>query len=690
MNIIDVKNQKIEIELLINKNGNVCWKGINHQISFLTPQKDTIENYIVEVEILGNTNPNNHSGRIINRSETEKLRYITHKVVENEYCKKLYVIQGNAEIEVESEFTIFNGINTITQQNTVKNISQKEICITCISGVCLTGIYGNIDYKKVEYITGYNTWFCECQFKTLSLDDLGIMQGNHVSTFFKHSFNNNGSWSSKDMLPLGIIQNENSCMMWTIEAGGSWHAEIGNYYGGIYFTAGSLDINNNAFYKNLKYGERLQSQNVTLSFGENLDGVVKEITKYRRIITRNLNDLDAMPLIFNEYMYLSGNNPNEEQTEKIGAEIAKMGAEYYCIDCGWHDEEEDCFNTIGKWQESKKRFPHGLKNCLQKLNEIGLKTGLWVEIEKVGIACSVVSDYADEEFFSIGGKKLIFANRYQLDFSNEKAYSRTYNQVSDIIKQYGIKYLKIDYNQDSGIGTDAASESLGSGLMQHIYAYRNWLIQLRKVFPDLVIENCASGGQRLDYFYLKQCDIQSVSDQSNYLKFSHISANMLAAVLPEQAGVWCYPNNQWADEVDEENIVMNFVNCFFGRMHLASNIIRLSAENKKIIKSGIDFFRALTPFRRRAFPIYPMGFSDWKDVNFCCGMEDEKEIYLNVWHMEGNKEYTVELTEKIDSAEIVFPLNHHTEMTYRNGKLFFKFEKDFVARTIKLKKFQRG
>ena len=74
----------------------------------------------------------------------------------------------------------------------------------------------------------------------------------------------------------------------------------------------------------------------------------------------------------------------------------------------------------------------------------------------------------------------------------------------------------MDYNIEPGIGTELDADSVGAGLLAHERAYLAWLDSVFKKYPDLVIENCSSGGLRIDYALLSRYSIQSTSDQEDY------------------------------------------------------------------------------------------------------------------------------------------------------------------------------
>ena len=114
----------------------------------------------------------------------------------------------------------------------------------------------------------------------------------------------------------------------------------------------------------------------------------------------------------------------------------------------------------------------------------------------------------------------------------------------------------MDYNIEPGIGTDQHADSAGDGLLEHQRAYLSWLDGIFAEYPDLVIENCGSGGMRMDYAMLKRHSVQSTSDMEDYRMYATIAVNSPLALTPEQAAVWSYPMN--AD--DAEETIFNMVN----------------------------------------------------------------------------------------------------------------------------------
>ena len=130
--------------------------------------------------------------------------------------------------------------------------------------------------------------------------------------------------------------------------------------------------------------------------------------------------------------------------------------------------------------------------------------------------------------------------------------------IKRLVEEYGVGYIKMDYNIDTGVGTDYHADSAGEGLLSHTRAYLNWLDKIFEMYPDLIIENCSSGGMRMEYSMLSRQSIQSVTDQTNYIKMAAIAANCATACTPEQAAIWSYP---LVEGTGEETIFNIHIHC---------------------------------------------------------------------------------------------------------------------------------
>lgn len=278
-----------------------------------------------------------------------------------------------------------------------------------------------------------------------------------------------------------------------------------------------------------------------------------------------------------------------------------------------------------------RRFPNGIEEPLQYIREKGLIPGLWLELEVMGINCPLAAKLPDEWFFQRFGKRVIDHGRYQLDYRNPKVRAYADAIIKRLVKEYGVGYIKMDYNINAGAGTDFASDSPGEGMLEHCRAYYDWLKATYERYPRLVIENCSSGGMRMAYSLLSLSSIQSTSDQIDYKKTAAIAAAAPTAVTPEQAAVWAYP----VEEGDEEETAFNMVNALLGRIHQSGHLAKLSKERFALVKEALTLYKEIRKDIPRGIPFWPMGVPVFEDEWICYGLyiPQEKKAYLAVWHV---------------------------------------------------------
>lgn len=107
--------------------------------------------------------------------------------------------------------------------------------------------------------------------------------------------------------------------------------------------------------------------------------------------------------------------------------------------------------------------------------------GIWLELEVIGIHSPKLAELSDDCFFKRHGRRIYDRSRYQLDFRNPEVIAHANEVIDRVVNEYGVGYIKMDYNIEPGIGTELDADSFGEGLLAHERAYLAWL--------DTVFEN---------------------------------------------------------------------------------------------------------------------------------------------------------------------------------------------------------
>ncbi|KAL4971794.1 glycoside hydrolase [Aspergillus desertorum] len=520
-----------------------------------------------------------------------------------------------ANITVISHLTIYDSAPTLRAATTIRNDSLEDITVTQLTSLVVGGLTTGSARWWDDYTlsTPKNSWFHEAQWiehdlPTLGIDDYGVYgrPENHFASLAHYAVTNRGTFSTEGHLPMGLLKRRDNgeTWLWQVENNGSWRWEIGDWRDGVYLAAG---------------GPEFKTVPVALvHVYDDFEKAFAALTRYRRTVRRDHEDNSRLPIIFNDYMNCLMGDPTEEKILALVDRVVNAGAEYFVIDCGWYADDSGWWDDVGEWEPSKKCFPNGFKNLLGQLRKRGLIPGLWIEPEVIGVRSKVAAQLPGEAFFQRDGRCVVEKGRYQLDYRHPAVRSRMHGIIERLVTEFGTGYFKFDYNIDITQGTDISASSAGSGQLEHNRAYLTWVNELFDKYPDLVIENFSSGGQRMDYAMLSTHSIQSSSDQQDPDKYAAISAALPTAVTPEQGAVWVYPPAEWDDETNAFSVV----NALLGRVHISGRLDLLN-ESQCDLPTGTAF--------------WPLGLPGWHDGWIALGVAVDcgKKFYVAVWRRGG-------------------------------------------------------
>ncbi len=589
-------------------------------------------------------------------------------------------------LRVESVYESFDGVPVVRRYSRVTNEGDSAVGIEFLSSAMLHGLAAPQDYdRELRIHIALNSWMAEGQWHTLRPSEMGFVE-NERTSWSEAQAGSIGSWSTERYLPMAMVQNLRLGLLWfwQIEHSGSWHWEISNVSArdnnadDVYAYLGGPDDLHSAAWKRLKPGETYETVPVAVGcvHGE-FSNAVEALTRYRRIACQKpRNDNLRCPVIFNDYMNCLWGDPTEEKELPIIAAAAKAGCEYFVIDAGWYaDLHEDWSQTIGSWEPSATRWPHGLRFVLDQIRQAGMIPGLWLEPEVAG-ARSSLAQKPDNWFFMRHGKRVLKNSRFLLDFRNAEVRDYLDQVIARLVNDYGVGYIKMDYNVDSLQGTELNADGFGQGLLEHNRAHLAWLDSILNRYPDLTIENCGSGGGRMDYAMLSRLQIQSMTDQEDYLKLPAILVGASAAVLPDQLAIWSYP----LANADADQASFNMVTAMMCRIHQSGRLDSLSPEAWKQLTEGIRAYKAvLRKHISEAVPFYPLGTSDVTDLKapIALGMRSPEQTLLAVWRIDGPTTTRIPFAGR--NPKLLYPTDLGIKIASAEGALSIEFPRRRMA-----------
>ena len=185
------------------------------------------------------------------------------------------------------------------------------------------------------------------------------------------------------------------------------------------------------------------------------DGAFAALTRYRRATRRPHPDHRQLPVVFNDYMNCLMGDPTTAKLLPLVDAAAEAGAEYFVIDAGWYDDED------GGWWSTRRRLGTrpppaspdraGFMKSWTASGSVGMVPGLWLEPEAVGVSSPIAKSLPEEAFFRRDGQRVSEGGgRYHLDLRHPAARAHLDEVVDRLVGEWGVGYLKLDHNTDSG------------------------------------------------------------------------------------------------------------------------------------------------------------------------------------------------------------------------------------------------
>lgn len=549
-------------------------------------------------------------------------------------------------LEAEAVLTAPDDAAAINVAVRVTNIGTAPITLTSVSSLSAYVRLGDNDPDHWDLYTTKSDWAAENRWshepiranqlvKSLGLKSASILSvGNPTSSCIEiggtvtHQSSTSRSTGSEE--PTGAIVDRvtGAAIVWQAENNGPWLWQLGERPDGVYLDVyGPTDIEHH-WSLPLAPGESFTTTPATVAVsGKGFDGAIAEMTRYRRFDVLDHPDHTNLPVIFNDYMNTLSGDPTTERELPLIDAAAKAGAEYYCVDCGWYDDGGDWWPSVGEWQESKRRFPNGFKEVLDHIRERGMKPGVWLEPEVIGVNSPMAEKLPDSAFFQRDGKRIVTHMRYLLDIRDAAAKAHLDATVDHLVDDLGVRFFKFDYNVNTGAGTDHDAPSRGEGQLEAGRAYLEWIDDLHARHPDLTIETCSSGAMRSDWATVSHSQIQSTSDQTDYIQYANIAASAPAIMLPEQAGNWAYPNRFMTPAQTRYAMLAGIV----GRLYLSGYLTQMDDEQLHLVTTALDIHKTIRHEVAHSTPFWPIGLPQWNDDVLMLGLRSGNHGYLALW-----------------------------------------------------------
>ena len=462
-------------------------------------------------------------------------------------------------------------------KTTVTNNSSNEICLELLTSFALDGIKAD----KVHRLQSF--WSAEGRLRSETIGDLHLEPSWAHFGIRAEKFGNTGSMPVRKYFPFLALEDQESGSFTAIQLciASTWQMEIlSSSDDTLTVTGGIGDRDFGQWMKTLAPGESFESPEALIATGRSLYEVCDILIKAQHPLIFPV-DKD-MGIMFNEYCATWG-DPSYEKMASFCDKLSGKGIKYFVIDSGWYGADQ-WWESIGDWNVNEDKFPGGMKPVADLIRSHGMIPGIWFEMEALAPGCSHYQE--KEHLLCKDNVPLTIGTRRFWDMEDPWVEQYLSQKVIGLLKSSGFGYVKIDYNDTIGIGCDGY-ESLGEALRCKVKASQKFFEKIRNDIPGIVIENCSSGGHRLEPSMMRLCSQASFSDAHETPSIPLIAANLHRVIRPDQCQIWAVLR---ASDT-RTRIEYSLIATLLGRMCLSGDISDLSDEQWQVVDEGIAFYR---------------------------------------------------------------------------------------------------
>ena len=391
----------------------------------------------------------------------------------------------------------------------------------------------------------------------------------------------------------------------------------GNYLGQVEvstfdMTRVMMGINPEDFSWELKNGESFQTPEVVMVYSDK--GLNKMSQIYHRLYRKRLMHGEwrdkARPILLNnwEATYFDF---NEEKILTIAKKAKEAGVELFVLDDGWFGARNDDYRGLGDWYVNLEKLPDGISGLSKKVEELGLKFGLWVELEMVNKDSDLYRAHPDWIISAPNRFESHARHQNVLDFSRKEVVDYIYEMIAKVIRESSISYIKWDMNRYMSEPYSKGSAPCEQGKVMHKYilGVYDLYTRLTTEFPHILFESCASGGARFDpamLYFAPQTWCSDDTDASERTKIQY-GTSYVYPIVSMGSHVSAVPNHQMHRITPIETRANVAYFGTFGYeldLNLLSDAeietvkkqIAFMKENRELIQMDGDFYRLLSPF----------------------------------------------------------------------------------------------
>ncbi len=306
---------------------------------------------------------------------------------------------------------------------------------------------------------------------------------------------------------------------------------------------------------------------------------------------------------------------NADRLLAIARQAAELGLDMMVLDDGWFGKRDDDRSGLGDWKVNEEKLGCTLKELVDQINDMGLKFGIWVELEMISEDSDLYRQHPDWALKIPGRIPNRCRSQLALDLSNRDVIGYLKNCIDELMTSANIEYIKWDINRSFDNIYSHAHPQLSQGAIRHLCVLGLYELQeyMLSRYPYVLLEGCNGGGGRYDagmLYYSPQIWCSDNTDAIERLRI-HYGTSFGYPMSTVSAHVSVCPNHQNGRVVPFKTRGVCAMQGSFGyELDLsllspedkeeAKRQIAVYHENYELFQKG-DYFRLTSPFENRDF-----------------------------------------------------------------------------------------
>ena len=526
------------------------------------------------------------------------LRYKSHKIFDGKYnlegLPAVYASEEEAqtlEILMEDPVTgvkvvLLYGVlpaqDIITRSVSVKNESSGKIYLNKIESASLDFLYG--DY---ELLTFYGRHAMERNVQRVPVVH-GTQKIGSVRGTSSHQYNPMMILAEKE-----TTEDKGNCYAMSFVYSGCFQGEV--LKDQLNQTRMMLGLQEEAFRYPLEAGEMFQAPEVILSYSsEGMNRLSQNLHHcIRQHICRGKYKEEIRPILINswEAAYFDFTGDTIYELAKAAKEV---NIDMLVMDDGWFGKRDDDNSGLGDWFVNEKKLGGTLGNLIKRINDLGVKFGIWIEPEMVSEDSDLYRKHPDWALTVPGRNPVRSRNQLVLDFSRKEVVDEIYDQICKVLDQGNIEYVKWDMNRSLMDVYSSVTRDQGRVLHDYVLGLYDFLERLVQRYPNLLIEGCSGGGGRFDagmMYYTPQIWCSDNTDAIDRLRIQY-GTSFGYPVSVVGSHVSAVPNHQTGRKTP---LHTRGVVAMSGTFGYELNLMKLSEEEKQEIREQIAEYKSYAP-----------------------------------------------------------------------------------------------